>query len=512
MRTLSRNEQYPGVFHAYEKGVTLGELNEAAPVVSKVRQIDFLEPFAAILFQFSALVILAFLAFRSHGSDNSFFWLAMYFGAAVIYACGGPATDGSKWLMDQSGIIAMSIALVGYSTVLSNPFPLEKDYINRIVLYFGSGILAIILVAFFKTDYRWMGADSLDRVIVYASLGYVAFSYFYFLLGKEHSLKGLYYKDPKFWTYPVLSLMQFFYASERYFDGIFHANFFHLPVLTCLVTIIVMLFSIEEHVHQERELAFFGRYIRRGLKQLLGENKSLATTRDKFFRGRKIPIMKIDIVGHTLSTYGMPYGIKREFQDLWFTHIDNVVAGHIFLDKGQGDGSYYYFDESIPGGSCAFVLSSALRVIEHTVKEFDVSFRNAVAARVARFPELSEPVSQFMQRYLKKTGKVFSAHETRVKIALVYGFVDEGLWGLPSQGHYDIEGDLLSLAARLESKASEAEIVMSEEFVEQLLKEGKIPPGYCLNWQCADLKGIGEHRFAVLSKASVENKKEREVA
>ena len=72
--------------------------------------------------------------------------------------------------------------------------------------------------------------------------------------------------------------------------------------------------------------------------------------------------MKVDIVDYTLSTYGMPYGIKRVFQHLWFTLVDSVLEGKTFFDKPEGDGSIYCLDEAIEGGGCVSALQAALRM------------------------------------------------------------------------------------------------------------------------------------------------------
>ena len=55
-------------------------------------------------------------------------------------------------------------------------------------------------------------------------------------------------------------------------------------------------------------------------------------------------------------------------------------------------------------------------------------------------PELHRPMATFENRYQQRLGEDFRQRRTLVRIALASGYVDEGLWGLQSQSHYEVQG------------------------------------------------------------------------
>jgi class 3 adenylate cyclase len=273
------------------------------------------------------------------------------------------------------------------------------------------------------------------------------------------------------------------------------------PSLKSALSVSLIVTMIYQYIEQERALAFFGRFIRPGLKSLLRENfQGEAFSDEKMFRPRRIAILKIDIVGHTETTFQMPYGIKRLFQDIWFTTIDQVVADRVFMDKNVGDGSIYCFSEDNKNGTCISALKAAIQIRDEALFQFDAAFSKQLKEFISVTPELKGPATAFFENYHRRTGKQFENRKTIVRIALVFGFVDEGLWGLTSQSHYDVQGDLVSLAARIESKARENEILMDEAFVKECqgyLSNEKISP------RLETLKGMGEVKVYALRDCSV---------
>ena len=263
-----------------------------------------------------------------------------------------------------------------------------------------------------------------------------------------------------------------------------------LPAMVFLTVVLIQL-ALRQQT-EERSLDFFGRFIRPGLKTLLQQEGRHMTEGDKFFRGRKTVILKIDMVGYTRATFDMPYGMRRLFQDLWFTLIDQVVAERVFLDKSLGDGSIYCLENPSPGGACTEALKSAIEIRDLQVHRFDRVFRSRLKEQLAEEPELAGAAESYFVRYRKRTSEDFWRRETGIRMALVTGYVDEGLWGLSSQSHYDVLGAPVILATRLEDQAENGEIVMDDQFLQELLEEsGGLDLAHMLEHRRPSLKGIG---------------------
>ena len=209
--------------------------------------------------------------------------------------------------------------------------------------------------------------------------------------------------------------------------------------------------------------------------------------------------MKIDMANYTRTTFDMPYGMRRLFQDLWFTLVDKVVARQVFLDKNLGDGSVYCFEDGLPGGSCSAALRAALEIRERQLGTFDRLYRQRLEVLLERTPELGKIAPRYYERYRAKTGQDFSERRTQIRIALTTGYVDEGLWGLASQSHYDVQGGPVVVATRLEEAAENGEIVFDDDFLAELEEES---PDWLdrslLEPRQVDLKGIGAWKLYAL--------------
>ncbi len=271
------------------------------------------------------------------------------------------------------------------------------------------------------------------------------------------------------------------------------------PLIPPLLCVVVFFFALRTHSDALRSMAFFGRFIRPGLKRLIDHKGELLFRGEKLFRGHKTVIMKIDIANYTRATFFMPYGMRRLFLDLWFTLIDLTVADLVFLDKSLGDGSVYCFEDQLPGGSCHAALAAAVEIRDRRVQDFDQTFHRILDQRLQAWPELRKSVERFLELFEAKTGNSFWERSTEIRIALVSGYIDEGLWGLSSRSHYDVQGKPPVLATRLEGQAGKGEIVFDRTFLEELESEA---PGEidrtCLLPRILDLKGIGKWQvFAV---------------
>lgn len=268
--------------------------------------------------------------------------------------------------------------------------------------------------------------------------------------------------------------------------------------LALQIGILVFLFRLTH------SLAFFRRFIRPGLRRLLEEEGHIRIGNEKLFRGRKTIIMKIDMANYTRTTFQMPYGMRRLFQDLWFTLIDQAVADKVFLDKSLGDGSLYFFEDRLPGGSATAAFQAAVAIREKQVQLFDQTYQDRLQELLANEHEIAGPANAYLQRYEENRGESFWERRTFVRIALVTGYVDEGLWGLASQSHYDVHGAPLVLAARIEPVAQNGEIVFDQDFLDEIEEES---PGLVdrsrLEHRSVHLKGIGDWEIYALPASSV---------
>ncbi len=196
--------------------------------------------------------------------------------------------------------------------------------------------------------------------------------------------------------------------------------------------------------------------------------------------------------------------LLRLFLDLWFTLIDHVVADNVFLDKNLGDGSVYCYEGNLPGGSVTAALRDAVEIRDNQVPYFDNTFRRRLDQTLKKLPELRQPTEAFMERFEQRTGSNFRQSSTQIRLALVAGYVDEGLWGLSSQSHYDVQGGPLVLAARIEAEAGYGEIVFDRNFLEELEKES---PGLIdrktLVRKEVILKGVGSWEIFTLPRSAI---------
>lgn len=271
------------------------------------------------------------------------------------------------------------------------------------------------------------------------------------------------------------------------------------PRSLTLLAALILFFAVRTYTDALLTLGSYGRFIRPGLRSLLEEHGQSLLQGEKLFRGRKAVVLKIDVADFTATTFEMPYGMRRLFVDLWFTLIDHVVAENVFLDKSLGDGSVYYFDDGLAGGSCAIALKAAFRIRDHQVRQFDETFGRLFREHLEECAELAAPTQIFLDNFRKRVGKDFWERQTQVRIALVSGYVDEGLWGLSAQSHYDAQGKLPILASRLEEQAKIGEIVFDENFIDELERE---QPGAVdrsvVERRKVDLKGIGVLEMLIL--------------
>jgi class 3 adenylate cyclase len=276
------------------------------------------------------------------------------------------------------------------------------------------------------------------------------------------------------------------------------------PKFLTLLAALSFFFAVQTYFAALRSLAFYRRFINRGLRHLLELKGESLFRGEKLFRGRRAVIMKIDIADFTKTTFRMPYGMRRLFLDLWFTYVDQVVAHQVFFDKSLGDGSIYCFEEGLPGGSCAAAFHAALEIRDLQVQRFDEAFRRLLMEKLAESEELRQSAQEYFRRYEEIFGKSFLDRRTEVRIALASGYVDEGLWGLSYKSHYDVQGSLPILVTRLEESAAKGEIVFDDQFFAELQGSGsEALPETGLEQREAILKGVGPWRVvAVLPRAS----------
>jgi class 3 adenylate cyclase len=271
------------------------------------------------------------------------------------------------------------------------------------------------------------------------------------------------------------------------------------PYVMTLLAVLVLYFAVQTYTDAVRFLAFYKRFVRPGLREMLEVDGESLYRGEKLFRGRKTVIMKVDIADFTSNTFDMPYGIRRLFLDLWFTLVDQLVVDRVFFDKSLGDGSVYYFEDQLAGGTCRAALDVALELRDRRVQQFDETFRRLLQEKLDLCPDLRVPAEAYFVRYREKTGASFWDRKTVIRMALVSGWVDEGLWGLSSRSHYDAQGVLPILAARLEDQAANGEIIFDRSFCADIEREcpGLLDPDR-LERRVVKLKGIGSWQVYAL--------------
>ena len=275
------------------------------------------------------------------------------------------------------------------------------------------------------------------------------------------------------------------------------------PLVPILLTLLILFFAFQSYRQARASLAFYRRFVRPGLRMLLEVEGETLSRGEKLFRGHDAVVMKIDVEAYTFLTYDMPYGVRRLFLDLWYTLVDDVLAREVFFDKSLGDGSLYFFDAESRRGAAGAALEAALRVRDETVPLFDRTFHARLERMLERSPQLRIPSELYFERYRERAGADFWDRRTVVRIALVAGCVDEGLWGLSSQSHYDVQGTPLVVAARLEQAAASGEILLDRSFVESLRAElGDAGLPRALERRELDIRGIGWRPVWVLPPSS----------
>lgn len=488
IRVQSLNTRYPGIFHAFPRKVTLGNSAGDSSQFTRIIREKYIFPSINIFVQTSGLLLTLLLIVLGRGASQEFVWISIYFFGSALGNISHLAPTELHQFFARIGMISTGFAVLGYGLKFHNWNKNQILFISRLIMTAMIGFVSVYTLLFYQ------GLD-LGQHGFKLAVASAIFPFVFFTFGISHRfLKRQAAGSVRMPRDKVASIVILFFlhslnvTNEILLFSIPHV--FDHPALKSILSLTLLATMIYQYTEQERTLAFFGRFIRPGLKSLLHEKAGESHFGDsKIFRPRKIAIMKVDIVGHTESTFQMPYGMKRLFQDIWFTTIDQVVADRVFLDKNVGDGSIYCFSENHTDGACMSALVAAKQIRNHAIAEFDRQFNQKISALIEATDELQAPAESFFLSYKQRTGTEFWKRKTKVRIALVYGYVDEGLWGLTSQSHYDVQGDLVSLAARIESKALDNEVLLSEDFVKQLEEiDAKIK----LSPRKVSLKGMGE--------------------
>src|SRR5258708_4029853 len=94
----------------------------------------------------------------------------------------------------------------------------------------------------------------------------------------------------------------------------------------------------------------------------------------RFLADLSDPVLKVYFKSLEIN-FGMPYGMKRLFQDLWFSMIDLEFKELIFVDKNEGDGSIYCVNENAADRICHVTLEAVIRIRDQLVNQFWNQFR-----------------------------------------------------------------------------------------------------------------------------------------
>ena len=489
LKVSSLETRYPGIFHAYPRKVALGETSGNASQFKRIIDQRYIYPSVTLFMQATGLLLTILLLSLGRGSGIEFFWLSIYFFGTASASFEKLVSSELHLLIIRLSLVVTSFAVLGFSLKFYRWLDPKAHLISRILVFVLLTFTSTLVILHFQD--KIIGPTAHRLIIATAIVPFVAFLIFAAIkIGSTISQSS---KKKTNWADALsLTIIGSLHALNVANEFVFFNTPINTgqPALKAALTIGLLATMIYQYTKQERTLAFYGRFIRPGLKTLLEEKVTGSTYSDgKFFRARKVAIMKIDIVGHTQTTFQMPFGMKRLFQDTWFTVVDQVVAHKVFMDKNVGDGSIYCFLENGKESSCDSALGAAMQIADIALVQFDKIYLERMQKLIELTPEIRGPAKKFFDSYRNRTNSNFKDRKSNIRIALVYGFVDEGLWGLSSQSHYDVQGDLVSLAARIESKAETNEILMSESFFDEVkgrLGDKKISP------RLVTLKGMGE--------------------
>ncbi len=485
------------------------EFGNALPVDEDGRRLTLVVALLAALFQLVVFALLVLLTIRMRGANPELFWLSLFFGSTLFFALHRLTADPLAWYLRSLAIAGWSVSLLGYGVSFYAGNDTLRRALDRLCAVLWLGLVGVDSWAYYSGALggSWVGAKNLVAALLPFAV--------YALWGLWGWLAGSAVRNRR--ARPGrsdLAILLFLFALyglqlAEHFSLIRLPRLVRSPLVLPLVSCLVFYFAVDTLTDALRSLAFYGRFIRPGLKRLLKQKGRSMFGGDKLFRGRKTVIMKVDMANYTRTTFTMPYGMRRLFQDLWFTLIDQVVADKVFLDKSLGDGSVYCLEDGLPGGSCSAALKAALEIRERQVRLFDQTFRRQLRQKLETVAELRESAEVYLEEYRGKMGQSFWERSTLVRIALVSGYVDEGLWGLSSQSHYDVQGGPIILATRMEAAAENGEIVFDRQFLEELDDES---PGLIdrdrLERRVVDLKGVGTWEIFALPPRDVPRDRE----
>ena len=449
----------------------------------------------AAFFQVFLFALLLFLSIQAPGGYRRLMWLSLFFAGSLLHALQHLGADPLRQYLYHLSLATWSPALIGYGSTL-----LWRQRTRRHGFEWSALGLWLLLLVVLTFCYAQGTPTPPTLVLALWILAALPFGiYLMAALASRLSIRAAAPRDRP--VRIILLLLLGLYALFLFdaLEWLHRPGPWSSPLFLPLLASLVFYYAVQNFTDALRSVAFYGRFIRPGLKDLLESQGHDLLGDEKLFRGRKTVILKLDMANFTRTTFTMPYGMRRLFLDLWFTLLDQVVAGKVFLDKSLGDGSVYCFEDGLPGGSCRVALETALEIRERQVGRFDQTYREGLDRLLERTPELVPRAEQYFEAYRQRHGEDFAERRTQIRIALVTGFVDEGLWGLTSQSHYDVQGEPLVLAARIEAQAQNGEIVFDEDFLRELQEEA---PGWLdtsrLEERTLELKGVGSRKIYAL--------------
>ncbi|MDB5037566.1 MAG: hypothetical protein JWQ35_1094 [Bacteriovoracaceae bacterium] len=498
IQVYSGNARYPGLFHAFNRGVVLGEYSKNILPRKQLLKEQYLEPLITIVIQLFCLFASIFLLYYGFGASEKYRWLNIYFGssalnavAALIYTA--PSSIAVRQLLEIEGLLGVLAGTAGFALHLFKAIGRTSFKLTNFLLFitFLATILNIcaIFFSFPKTGIQ-ITSNKIAALLMFGIIFYSAVTGFF---RKQSDSR---FSVSNFLIFSSMVALCFMWVLEAIIAP--GSTVSHISITTSIVSVVIIFLSVRDYIFNEKALSFFGRFIRPGLKSLLIEMGNKFSENKKVFRGRKIPIVKIDISDHTLLTYKMPYGMKRLFQDLWFSVIDSEFSELTFVDKNVGDGSIYCVNETATEHTCTSTLEAVVKIRDYLLPEFWKMFQIQFEALAIREPQVLEPSKQFFLDYKTRTGLDFWKNDLKIHVALVFGFVDEGLWGSLTQSHYDVQGDLVTLASRIESVAQQNEILIDQLYLLELEKENFGFSSDSFDWRNVELKGIGSFKVGSL--------------
>jgi hypothetical protein len=283
IRVECGTEERPGIEHSYTRKVALGEYANCLPA-SAGHQYVLALAVLGVLIQAIAFVLLALLTIETRGERTELFWLAVFFGSILLYAVQRLTVDPLAWYLRNLAIASAGISALGFGLEHAISSESLRRSLHRIFALVWAILLLLFTIAFFTGS----SGDPLfimgeRQTAVFKPILVIAVSLWWMIHRCSALLRQRVHSQvlPKA---PLLVLALYCLLLAEFFDlvpgvPVLRSPFF-LPLFSCLV----FYYVLQWYTDALRSLAFYGRFIRPGLKRLLQMKGRSIFGDEKLFR------------------------------------------------------------------------------------------------------------------------------------------------------------------------------------------------------------------------------------